>query len=80
MKVHLKERHKTLDLMKYEHLWELSNFEWSEMNKIWAKRAKVAVKCTRKSKIPLQVISENNRAGIPLTYVIRFLVHTERTK
>ena len=47
MKVHFKERHKTLDLTiltKYEHLWKLSNFEKSEMKKIWIKQGKVTVK------------------------------------
>jgi len=80
MKIHFKERHKTLDLTKYEHLWELSRFERSEMNKIWAKRAKVTVKRTRKSKILPLVVSENHRARIPLMYVIRFPVHTKRRK
>ena len=33
MKIHFEEKHKTLDLTKYEHLWRLSNFEVSEMKK-----------------------------------------------
>jgi hypothetical protein len=37
MKVHFEEKHKTLDLTKYEHIWKLSNFKKSEMKKIWAK-------------------------------------------
>ena len=37
MKVHFEEKHKTLDLTKYERLWKLSNFEKSEMKKIWIK-------------------------------------------
>jgi hypothetical protein len=62
MKVHFEERHKTLDLTKYEHLWKLSNFERTEMKKIWAKRGKVTAKRTKKLKIPLLVISENHCA------------------
>jgi hypothetical protein len=44
MKVHFEEKHKTLDLTKYEHLWRLSNFEKSEMKKIWIKQGKVTAK------------------------------------
>ena len=49
MKVHFEEKHKIWDLTKYEHLWKLSNFEISEMKKIWAKRGKVTIKHTKKS-------------------------------
>jgi len=73
MRVHFEEKHKTLDLTKYEHLWKLSNFEVSEMKKIWAKRGKVAIKHTIKSKIPPLVISENHRAQIPAMYVSSFV-------
>jgi hypothetical protein len=69
MKVHFEEKHTTLDLTKYEQLWKLSNFERSEMKKIWAKRGRASVKQTKKSKIPPLVISENHRARIPTTYV-----------
>ena len=69
MKVHFEEKHTTLDLTKYEQLWKLSNFERSEMKKIWAKRGRASVKRTKKSKIPPLVISENHRAQIPATYV-----------
>ena len=31
MKVHFQEKHKTVDLTMYKHLWELSHFERSEM-------------------------------------------------
>jgi hypothetical protein len=41
MKVHFEKKHKTLDLTRYESLWKLSNFERSEMKKMWAKRGKV---------------------------------------
>src|ERR1700678_4026763 len=41
MKVHFEEKHKALNLTKYEHLWKLSTFEGSEMRKIWAKRGKI---------------------------------------
>lgn len=37
IKVHFEEKHKTLDPTKYEHIWKLSNFEKSEMKKIWVK-------------------------------------------
>ena len=62
MKVHFQEKHKTLDLTKYKHLWELSHFERSEMKKIWVKRGKVTTRHIKKSKIPPLVISENHRA------------------
>ncbi|KAF8805028.1 hypothetical protein BYT27DRAFT_7258615 [Phlegmacium glaucopus] len=65
MKVHFDEKHKSLPLTKYEHLWKLERFEISEMKKIWEKRQKVTVKRAKKSKIPPLVISENHRARIP---------------
>jgi hypothetical protein len=74
MKVHFEEKHKTLDLTKYEHLWRLSNFEKSEMKKIWIKRGKVTAKRTRKSKVPPLVISENHRARIPEMCVSFFVL------
>ena len=70
MKVHFEEKHKTLDLTEYERLWKLSNFEKSEMKKIWIKRGKVTAKRTRKSKVLPLVISENHRARIPEMCVI----------
>ena len=51
MKVHFQEKHKTLDLTKYKHLWELSHFERIEMKKIWVKRGKVTTRHTKKSKL-----------------------------
>jgi len=65
MKVHFDEKHKTLLLTKYEHLWNLSNFEKSEMQRIWSKRWKVTAKRAKRSKVPPLVISENHRARIP---------------
>ena len=64
MKVHFNEKHKSLPLTKYEHLWKLSNFEISEMKKIWAKRRKVVAKRAKKSKLPALAVSENHRARI----------------
>ncbi len=55
---------------KHEDLWTLSNFETTEMAKIWGKRATAVVKCTRKSKLPALVVSEDHRAQIPSMYVI----------
>lgn len=69
LKVHFQEKHEQL-LVKHEHLWKLSNFERTEMKKIWAKRSKVPVKRTKKSKVPPLVISESHRAQIPTTYFI----------
>jgi len=69
MRVHFEEKHTTLDLTKYEQLWKLSNFERSEMKKIWAKRGRASVKQTKKSKIAPLVISENHQAQIPAMYV-----------
>jgi hypothetical protein len=69
LKPHFNTKHKTLVLSgKYDHLWKLSNFEMTEMKKIWAKRATVATKRTRKSKIPPLVVSEDHRAQIPTRY------------
>ena len=68
MKAHIQETHKTAPISKYEHLWELSNFEVAEMKKIWAKRKNVVVKCTNKSKNSPLVVSENHRAHIPVRY------------
>ena len=65
MRVHFEEKHKHVNLTRYEGLWKLSNFERSEMKKIWAKRGKVTTKRTKKSKIPPLTISENHRARIP---------------
>src|SRR5271156_3189376 len=65
MKVHFEEKHKILDLTKYERIWKLSNFEKSEMTKIWAKRGKATTKRTEKLKIPPLVILESHRAQIP---------------
>lgn len=67
MKSHFKEKHRTL-LTKHEHLWKISNFEQTEMKKIWAKRGKVTAKRTKKSKTLPLVVSENHRAQIPSMY------------
>jgi hypothetical protein len=73
MKVHFEEKHKSLPLIKYAHLWKLSNFEKVEMNKVWLKRGKVTAKRTKKAKIPQLIISENHRARIPNMLVFFFL-------
>jgi hypothetical protein len=78
LRVHFEEKHKTLDLTKYEQLWKLTNFEVCEMKKIWAKRGKVTIKRAKKSKIPL-VISENHRARIPTMYVC-FLILLQQVR
>ena len=38
MRIHFQEVHPNAPISKYDHLWKLSNFEISEMKKIWAKR------------------------------------------
>jgi len=63
MKVHFQEKHPNTPIAKYKHVWTLSNFEMSEMKKIWGKRTKVTVK--RVKKVTLQ-ISEDHRTQIPL--------------
>ena len=73
MKIHFEEKHKTLDLTKYEHLWRLSNFEVSKMKKIWVKRGKVTIKRAKKSKIAPLVISEGHCTQIPALYVSFFV-------
>ena len=62
MKVHFEEKHKNSTLTRYKHLWTLSNFERSEMKKIWANRGKVTTKHTKKSKIPPLTILEDHLA------------------
>ena len=52
MRVHFEEKHKTFDPTRNKRLWKFSNFERSEMKKIWTRRGKVTMKCTKKSKIP----------------------------
>jgi len=75
MKVHFEEKHKALPLTRYAHLWKLSNFEKSEMKKIWLKRGKVMAKRNKKSKVPQLVVLENHRAWIPnmLVFFFKFL-------
>ena len=68
MKLHFEEKHKVL-LTKYEHLWKLSNFERTEMKKIWVKRGRVTAKRTRKANQPMLVVSEKHRAQIPSMYI-----------
>lgn len=69
LKAHFINKHKTLTATgKYDHLWKLSNFEITEMKKIWAKRASVTAKRTRKSKLSPLVVSEDHRAQIPNRY------------
>ena len=41
IKVYFNKKHQSLPLTKYLHLWELSNFEKSEMSRIWGKQGKV---------------------------------------
>jgi hypothetical protein len=68
MKIHFEEKHKTL-LTKHEHLWKLSNFERTEIKKIWVKRGRVTAKRTKKAnQLPL-VVSEKHRAQIPSMYL-----------
>ena len=70
--VHFDEKHKTLDLTKYEHFRRLSNFERSEVKKIWANRGKVTTKRTKK--IPPLVILESRHAQIPAMYIVLFAI------
>ena len=62
MKIHFEEKHKSLTLTNYAHLWTLSNFEKLGMEKIWLKQGKIPAKCGRKKKIPPLIISENHHA------------------
>jgi len=62
MKTHFQEKHPNTPIAKYEHVWTLSNFEMSEMKKIWGKRTKVTVNWVKK--VTLQ-ISEDHCAQIP---------------
>lgn len=76
MKAHFQETHRSAPIPKYEHLWKLSNFEAAEMKRIWAKQKNVVVKRTKKSNIPLLVISKHHHALIPVRYCL-FLLSKE---
>ncbi|KAF8148942.1 hypothetical protein B0H34DRAFT_668127, partial [Crassisporium funariophilum] len=65
LKTHFLEKHKTATLSKYEHLWKLTNFETSEMRKIWAKRMTATVKRTKKPQRAPLVVLEDHHAQIP---------------
>ena len=69
-KVHFQQRHPNAPFAQYEHIWKLTNFETTEMKRIWAHRMKVPVKRTKKSKIAPLTISEDHRAQIPTRYFI----------
>ena len=69
MKLHFEEKHKNLrPFTKHEHLWKLTDFELSEMKKIWEKRSKVTAKRTKRLNIPPLVISDAHRAQIPVRF------------
>ena len=74
LKAHFQESHKSAPVSKYEHLWKLSNFEMTEMKRIWGRRKNVIVKRTKKSKIAPLMISENHRAHIPVAELARYSV------
>jgi len=69
MKTHFEQNHRQL-MPKHKDLWTLSNFETSEMVKIWGKRATVLTKRTRKSKLPPLVVSEDHRVQIVPMYAV----------
>ncbi|KAF4612577.1 hypothetical protein D9613_012728 [Agrocybe pediades] len=65
MKIHFQEKHpQQAPFDKYSDMWELTNFEKTEMKKIWAQRSNAPVKRTKKARVAL-VISETHRARIP---------------
>jgi len=66
-KSHFQNTHNNADLSKYAYLWELSNFEVTEMKKIWGKRFIVSVKRPKRSTLPPLVVSDAHRSRIPST-------------
>ena len=72
MKAHFQETHKSAPILKYKHLWNLSNFKTAEMKKIWTKQKNVVVKCMKKSKNPPSEVLESHRAHIPVRYYFPF--------
>ena len=79
MKSHFEGKHKTLhSFPKHKHLWQVSDFELSEMKKIWAKRLKVPVKRTKKLNVAPLLISDAHRARIPLRYQLSSCLILER--
>ena len=69
MKAHFSEKHKNLHpFPKHEHLWQVSDFELSEMKNIWEKRSKVTAKRTKKTNVPPLLISDTHHARIPSRY------------
>ena len=70
LKTHFWEVHLNAPILKYDHLWKISNFEISEMKKIWVKRLIVMATRTRKTKVPSLIISEDHHTQIPRCYNI----------
>jgi len=65
---HFSAAHPNADLTKYAYLWELSEFETDEMEKIWDDCEREVVKRPRKAKKSTLVVSEAHRSQIPARY------------
>ena len=77
-KVHFQQKHPNAPFAQYENIWKLTNFEITEMKRIWANRMKVTVKRTKKLKLQPLTISEDHRAQIPATrYFISIIILVE---
>lgn len=68
MKYHLMNTHPHAPLPKYQQLWMLSNFEISEMLKIWNDRRKTTKKRKQKNP-PALLISEAHSSRLASQYV-----------
>ena len=72
-KIHFQQKHPNAPFLQYESIWKLTNYEITEMKRIWGNRTKVPAKRTKKSKILPLTISEDHRAQIPARYFIIFI-------
>lgn len=66
LKLHFQDKHKSVSFPNYAHFWHITEFEKSEMKKIWKKWAVVSTKCVKKGKFPPLVISKSHCTKIPL--------------
>lgn len=64
-KLHFQQKHPNAQFLQYEDVWKLTNFEITEMKRIWANRTKVMAKCTKKLKLLPLAISEAHCVQVP---------------
>lgn len=70
MKYHFLATHPKADMAKYDSLWKLSNFEVTEMKRIWAARHKQTVKRKKKVTVPKIVVSDAHTSRMALMFAL----------